>query len=381
MWLLLACAGALAAGPWAAAGCAQPLACDGSTDDTAALQKSIDGCAAAGQVFALPAGKTCLSQPLQLRSNLRLELPAGSVLKAGAKWDDAGSHLVHAAGCSNLSITGSGTIDGSGSQWWRGIFSPSSRPHLVHFDSSTDVEVSGVTLRDAPKFHLVLNGARYTVSKVVIRSPAYLTAPNTDGIQIAAQDVTVTGCDVENGDDSIVVKPGARNVLITDSRVAQGNGLVVGTGGGVQDVVFRNCVVDGTQYGCHIKAKDDQTGVVTNITYDNIFIKSLAEHLGFDAVYAIGINQNGQDAASSARHRAAPLSSVHISHVTFRNIRSLSKNTYGGKFTCNTGALACTNITLSNVTLPSKCSFENVYGAGTAVVPSSCVPPPAPPGP
>lgn len=361
----------------AAVGCLSPeLVCDGSADDTAALQTSIDACAAAQEPLVVPAGQSCITGPLTLRAGLTLHLPKESRLIAGKKWNSTAPDYTHfltcEGGCHDLTISGSGTVDGRGSQWWP-LFphDDRTRPCLLFCDC-LDVVVEGVTLRDSARFFMVVLGQRWKIHNVTIRSPGYLTAPNTDGIQVSAQDVHVSGCDVENGDDSIVIKPGARRVLVEDCRVGVGLGLVVGTGGDVHDVVFRRCVVDGTQYGCHIKAKDAQVGDVSNITFEDIEIKSVRNTQLINPWYAIGINQNGQT-RSLVRYR----------NVTFRNIRctgpcsgtpNLFGNRLAGHFICNPGDLACTGIALENVHLDAGCSFENVYGTGVDVQPASCDP-------
>ena len=56
--------------------------CDGRGDATAALQAALVACAEQREALTLPAGRTCLSLPLSLPSNTRLELPAGTALKA-----------------------------------------------------------------------------------------------------------------------------------------------------------------------------------------------------------------------------------------------------------------------------------------------------------
>eukprot|EP01065_Artemidia_motanka_P008073 TRINITY_DN14032_c0_g1_i1.p2 TRINITY_DN14032_c0_g1~~TRINITY_DN14032_c0_g1_i1.p2 ORF type:complete len:126 (+),score=36.96 TRINITY_DN14032_c0_g1_i1:69-446(+) len=117
------CAAALLLLPAVAASCAGNITCDGSTDATTQIQSAFNACAAAGVALTLPPG-TCLSQPLTIPSGLHLVVPSGSILKAGKKWDDASKHLLHASGAANVSITGAGTIDGSGSQWWAGLLSP-----------------------------------------------------------------------------------------------------------------------------------------------------------------------------------------------------------------------------------------------------------------
>ena len=50
--------------------------CDSATDDTAALQAAIDGCAG---TVTLPDGRTCLSHTLALRNRTQLRIPDHAV--------------------------------------------------------------------------------------------------------------------------------------------------------------------------------------------------------------------------------------------------------------------------------------------------------------
>ena len=142
---------------------------------------------------------------------------------------------------------------------------------------------------------------------------------NTDGFDIHATDVHIRGVDVTNGDDSICAPPRlrvlsalfpchqpgqdlgllvchgagmkspARDVLVEDSVVRQGNGLVVGTSDpvAISNISFRNCTTLATHFGCHIKFKDQQSGHVSGVVFEDI---SIVDPSG----YAIGIDQDGQ---------------------------------------------------------------------------------------
>ena len=86
-------------------------------------------------------------------------------------------------------------------------------------------------------------GRRYAIHGLKVRAPNFQTAPNTDGIDVQGTDFHIRGVDVSNGDDSICIKSPAANILVENSTVAQGNGLVVGTAGSptfVRNVTFRD---------------------------------------------------------------------------------------------------------------------------------------------
>jgi hypothetical protein len=90
-----------------------------------------------------------------------------------------------------------------------------------------------------------LMGAHYEIIDVTIRSPNYTIAPNTDGLDIAAHYVHISGADITNGDDSICMKTPAQDVLVENSIVRQGNGLVVGTSdkAAFQNITFRSTLL------------------------------------------------------------------------------------------------------------------------------------------
>ena len=99
---------------------------DGKTLDTNAIQKTLDECAkAGGGTIRFPAG-TYLSKPIVLRSSsTTVQLDAGATLLAtDDPADFAGSRsnsfipFVSGKNLHDLTITGQGTIDGSGAKWW-----------------------------------------------------------------------------------------------------------------------------------------------------------------------------------------------------------------------------------------------------------------------
>ena len=371
----------VAAAALASSGCdvaTKRVKCDGTNeDDTATLQAALNAC----HDLILPAGKTCVTYPLTLSSNFVLTIPANATLKAGASihWPNASeTHalplLTAPVGTTNLSIRGDGTIDGSGAQWWGGCC----RPHMLDLPGATDVLLESVFMLNSPDFFAELHGTNIRVFGITIRGADYKVAPNTDGIDVQGTNIHIRGVDVSNGDDSICIKSPSSDVLVEDSIVRQGNGLVVGTGGhtNITNITFRNCTAIHTVYGCHIKFKAGQKGEpgVSNVTFEDINIISPTK-------YAIGINQNGQGVEEQRwRYATSSGSDVPINNITYRRIRAqLEKGKKrGGQFTCNPGSrLACRGIVFEDVDLgdDAECQFENTYGKGKNVKPLSCVPP------
>jgi polygalacturonase len=61
--------------------------------------------------------------------------------------------------CDNVTLQGSGLIDGRGYEWWRHVISNHTdrRPNLLGMDKCTNVVVRGISLWNSPQFHMFLN--------------------------------------------------------------------------------------------------------------------------------------------------------------------------------------------------------------------------------
>lgn len=117
---------------------------------------------------------------------------------------------------------------GSGRQWWTGNNKTPGRPYVLEL-IAIGVVLEIITLLNGAAWHTSLGGSNYLIKRVTIRSPNYKIAPNTDGLDTHAKNVLITELDITNGDDSICMKSPAENVLVENSVVRQGNGMVVGT--------------------------------------------------------------------------------------------------------------------------------------------------------
>eukprot|EP00951_Prasinocladus_malaysianus_P037600 scaffold405206_cov32-Prasinocladus_malaysianus.AAC.1 len=70
------------------------------------------------------------------------------------------------------------------------------------------------------------------VDGVRVESPG---VPETDGISVGCEDVLVTNSTVVNGDDGIVLKGAAKDVLVEGCRMASGPAWIPPTSGGNHD--------------------------------------------------------------------------------------------------------------------------------------------------
>ena len=363
-------------------------ACDGSADDTQTLQAALTSCAASRTAVVLGPGARCTAGPLLLPSHTPLAVDGRLTARDRAKWGSGGVgphksvvDFLTSKHSVNLTLTGAGVIDGQGAQWWPKLV-PVARPKLLLFWNASHVLLERLTFLNPPFYAVDIGGGGhgYVVRGVKVRAPNFQTAPNTDGIDIAATDVLVQDCDISNGDDSLCIKAPAHNVTVENSFVSQGNGLVLGTisgGQAISNITFRNISANDTTFGCHVKARADQTGSVSDVLFEDVRVfQSAAASIrrithGDWPGYAIGIHQTNQ----GRRRLKAGATGVAIANVTFRRITG--DVLHAGSFKCPDST--CAGIVVEDVSInasESGCAFSNAVGRSAgAVLPASCVPP------
>lgn len=259
---------------------------DGRTLNTHSFQSAIDDVfQSGGGMVYVPAG-TFLTGRIDLKSRVGLYLGEGcTVLGSTSIGDYHGSpgsadasqkHLIYARDAEEITLAGSGRIDGQGESFWEpsgqaplpeedewaGVAShalkekKSGRPSpMVRFANCRKVRVAGVRLENSPGWTLhALNCDDVEITGISIKNPIY--GPNTDGIDLTGcQDVLVSGCSIATGDDAICLKsenplgPEPRlikNVTVTNCRITTCcNGFKLGTSseGGFQNIEFSNSVI------------------------------------------------------------------------------------------------------------------------------------------
>jgi polygalacturonase len=193
--------------------------------------------------------------------------------------------LITGVDITDVSVTGSGTIDGSGAEFW--MWSDKAarrypagrrvvgRPHLITFTGVKRLLFDGVTLTNAPMYELVPSGDDMTFQNLRIVAPS--DSPNTDAIDPSGHRIVIRDCEIDNGDDNVALHAGSSDILVENLTCLHGHGISVGSGtaGGLSHVVVRNCTFDGTDNGLRIKSYRGGGGEVKDFLYYNITMKNV----------------------------------------------------------------------------------------------------------
>ena len=264
---------------------------DGRTLDTAAIQKAIDAASATGggaQVL-IPGGKQFLVSTLVLKSGIDFHLADNAQLLVSTRLADyqaSSDGVLTANGAVGLKISGTGRIEGRAEQFMRSyskegeIWIPGDfRPKIFVLAACKDLEVRDITFAQAPQWGLHMLGCeRVLVDGLKIRNN--LEVPNCDGIDPDhCRDVEIRNCDIECGDDAIVVKatrqaidygPSARISVHDCTLATKDSGLKIGTEttADIHGIRFERCHIKTCCRGLTIQLRDE--GNVYDIDFRDI---------------------------------------------------------------------------------------------------------------
>ncbi|HSV14009.1 MAG TPA: glycosyl hydrolase family 28 protein, partial [Tepidisphaeraceae bacterium] len=258
---------------------------DGKTLDTPAINRAIDACSSGGGGMVYVPPGTYLCGTIQLKSNVTLFLEAAAIIQGSSRSEDFGlmtgppeqgdmnqRHVIFARDASNITLAGTGTIDGNGAAYWTQRARPATDPWgdvatydyvasrrrpspLLEFYNCTDLGIRGVHIRNAPGWTLrPIQCSNVFIDGISIKNPIY--GLNTDGIDVTCcKNVFISNCLIETGDDTICLKSESpyggepavtKNVTITNCVLSCCcNGLKIGTAthGGFENIVFSNSVI------------------------------------------------------------------------------------------------------------------------------------------
>jgi hypothetical protein len=289
---------------------------DGTTDNASAIQSAIaDARSAGGGTVEIPAAaQPYESGPLTLYSNINLQIDDGATLQALPFGIYPGSttsppnFITIASGSSNVEISGGGTLDGNGADWWTAFREHTivRRPRLVQINRVETMLISGVTFTNSPMFHLAFNAStNVTIDGVTIISPS--DSPNTDGIDPDGTHFLIQNCNISVGDDNIAIKAGSTpvaDIAIHHCAFGTGHGLSVGgqTNAGLTGLDVSHCTFDGTTTGLRLKADATQGGMVENVSYSDITMTNVQYPIVFYSYY----NRVGSPGATSGSSQITP---------------------------------------------------------------------------
>lgn len=324
---------------------------DGKTFNTDAFQSAVTAVAkAGGGHLTVPAG-VYKTLPFTLTSHMDLHLDAGAIIKAPDRFADYGIPDPNQAqpqgagrggsgrvppliscppGTTDLAITGSGTIDGSGAMFW--IWSDKAarryppgrtvvpRPALISLSGVERLHVDGVTLTNSPMFHLVPRGQDITIENLRIEAPS--DAPNTDAMDPGGQRIVIRNCEIDTGDDNVALQSGSHDVLIEDLTCLHGHGISIGssTRNGLSHVIVRRCSFNGTDNGLRIKSYRGNGGEVHDIRYSDIVMKNVRRPFDINMLYngnAGGPTDVGpREAAAGQTENIPNFHDIHVTNLT-----------------------------------------------------------------
>jgi hypothetical protein len=298
----------------------------GKTLDTAAIQKAVDSCAAAGGgVVYFPRGDY-LSGTFVLKSNITLHLAPGSTLWGSRNIRDySPRHLIYASGAANIAIEGGGTINGQSDAFFDQNRRPMARPSpLIELRDCQDIRIQDVRILKAPGWTIhPKNCARVKIRGISLIND--MLGLNTDGIDPdSSRDVIISDSYIESGDDCIVVKTtkeGGRvlpseNVTVTNCVLrSSASALKLGTESyaDFRHLVFSNCVIRDSRTGIALLNKDGAT--MEGVSFSNITMET-APKFGKGVEWPIVIDLE----------KRAPDSKIgRIRDIVFSNIQIYTK--------------------------------------------------------
>lgn len=287
------------------------VANDSNVVQTEAIQKVIDLAASnGGGVIVIPQG-TFLSGSLFFKPNTHLHV--NGVLKGSDRIADFSivntrmegetcryfAALVNADHVDGFTITGHGTINGNGYNYWREFWirrdwnrectnKDAQRPRLTYISNCKNVTVQDVRLINSPFWtnHVYKSSYVRYLNCYIFAPTTGVKAPSSDAIDIdACTDLIVNGCYMNVNDDAVVLKGGkgtfadkdstngpCERILIQNCRYGTVHGCLTLGSESVNDrnIILRNCIADNANRVLWLKMRPDTPQHYEYVTVDNV---------------------------------------------------------------------------------------------------------------
>lgn len=222
------------------------------------VNRAIQECnRAGGGTVVLPEG-TFLSASIELESDVTLEIPRGTLLRAApdsfvaderisvspTPMPDAQKSLIKAFDCQNVSVIGEGTVDGAQPF---SVIKTEDPFFLIFLRGCEGVHISGLTIRDGPYWlQGYLQCRNLEISHLKIDGHV---SPHNDGLTLASsRDAWVHHIECDTDDDAICLKTAGNipceNITIEDCTLSSHcNAIKLGTQshGDFRNITIRRC--------------------------------------------------------------------------------------------------------------------------------------------
>jgi len=300
----------------------------GTAKNTDAFAQAVAAASAAGGgVVDVPAGRW-LTGPIHLGSKIELHLEAGATLLFSqtfadylppvlTRWEGLDvmnwSPFIYARDCTDVALTGAGTLDGQGGAWagWKmpsvredqriydyyvahlpldpanlpapptSAVNPGLRPALVELNHCTNVLVDGPSFTGSAYWTLhPLYSSNVIIRNVAVDTTA--TASNGDGIDPdSCSNVLIERSSFATSDDCIAIKSGlnedgiavgkpTRNVVVRDITTTIGHGgVAIGSeaSGGVSNVYVTRSSIAGVGQPIRVKTLPGRGGTLASLWF------------------------------------------------------------------------------------------------------------------
>jgi hypothetical protein len=312
---------------------------NGSTNDTPAIQRAIDAAASAGgaNTVQFPPGTYRSANSIHLRSNITIQLDAGSTIMGSAggtydraepnpndRYQDYGHSHFHNAmiwgdRLTNIAFVGEGTIDGGG-HLIRGDPAQGFADKIIALTRCDGLRVDGIRLRRGGHFAMLTNACNNITSNGLRIDGNRLGTDGTDRDGwnvINAKNVTITNANIRADDDALAFK--------SDWALGQTyhNGNVK-----VYDSYLQAICCNALMFG------SETCGNFTGYDFQRITIK--------------GSNKSGLGMVSMD---GTVISDVHYKDITMTDVRGAVMQKVGTRRRCgdNPGIGRIENITYENI--------------------------------
>lgn len=339
----------------------------------------------------VPAGKFHVTS-IELHSNIEFYLSPGATLFfetnnfdypiVNSRWEGVDREvfrsLIYAEDAVNVSVVGSGTLDGNGKDWWK-VFRDKSpelrypRPTSISFNRCEKVKIADIQVINSPSWTLhPIKSNNVSINNVTIINPK--DSPNTDGINPeSCTNVRISDCYISVGDDCIAIKAGTEgaseripceNITIENCNMNDGHGgIVIGSemSGDVKNVVVSNCVFKNTDRGIRLKTRRGRGGQIKNIIFNNIIMDGVMCPIVMNLYYFCGPGGKEKYVWDKNEYPVT-IETPGISNITISNIKAINARAAAG-FIYGLPESNIANIKFSNVEISMADNGEPDYPA------------------